>query len=161
MSGNPVRDAARVTILLVLLRMVMGVFWFEHSRDKWGWFADNDLHRRLTRYSESATGAQKSFLEEFAIPNYKALQVLVIAGELAVGLAFFFGVLTRPAALGGIFMALTFLYAQGELLDWGIFRNPYGPVVITATLVAGFSGADEHFSVGRYLRRKRAPRMVS
>lgn len=156
MAVNLVLNAARVTMLLVALRLVMGAFWFEHSRDKWGWFQSNDLQRRLTRYSETATGAQKSFLEHFAIPNFNVLQVVVIAGELAVGLALFFGVLTRPAALGGIFMALTFLYAQGELLDWGIFKNPYGPAVIMATLVAGFSGADRHFSLGKYLSRGKA-----
>jgi uncharacterized membrane protein YphA (DoxX/SURF4 family) len=134
----------------------MGGFWVAHSHDKWGWPEGNELERRLQRYAENATGLERIYVEKFALPNWRTLQYLVIFGELAVGLAFLVGFLTRPAAVGGVFMALNFLFAQGSLLDSSILGNPYGPVTMMATIVAAYGGGESRWSLSRWLRRKQA-----
>ena len=145
----------RTILLIVALRFVMGGFWFEHSRDKWEWPQGNELERRLQRYSENGEGLAKAYVDRFALPNWNRLQYLVIFGELAVGLSFLAGFLTRAAAIGGAFMALSFLFAQGSLLSSGILGNPYGPVTIMATIVAAYGGGESHWSLRAWLARKK------
>src|SRR3990172_539994 len=133
-------SAKKTILLIVILRFVMGGFWFAHSHDKWEWPQTAELQRRLQRYSENGTGIEQVYVEQFALPNWRTLQYLVIFGELAVGLSFLAGIFTRAAAVGGAFMALNFLFAQGSLISNDIIGNPYGPVTIMATIVAAFGG---------------------
>lgn len=148
-------STTRTVLLIVILRFVMGGFWVAHSHDKWGWPQGNELERRLERYSENGSGIQKAYVDSFALPHWKTLQYFVIFGELAVGLAFLAGFLTRAAAVGGIFMAITFLFAQGDLLDAGILGNPYGPVLMMATTVAAYGGGESRWSLSSWLARSR------
>ena len=147
---------SRTILLVVILRFVLGGFWFEHSRQKWEWPWTGELERRFQRYSQNAEGLQKTYVERFCLPNWRVLQYLVIFGELTVGLSFLFGYLMKPAALGGAFMALNFLFAQGSLFEPGIIGNPYGPVLIMATLVAAFGGGETRWSLRNRLQRKPA-----
>lgn len=151
-------SAKKTILLIVILRFVMGGFWFAHSHDKWEWPQTAELQRRLQGYSENATGIEQVYVEDFALPNWRTLQCLVIFGELAVGLSFLAGIFTRGAAVGGAFMALNFLFAQGSLLNSDILGNPYGPVVITATIVAAYGGGESHWSLSSWLERKKALR---
>ncbi|MBI3933653.1 MAG: DoxX family protein [Acidobacteria bacterium] len=151
-------SAQKNLLLIVILRFVMGGFWFEHSRDKWEWPQTAELQRRLQRNSENGDGIQKAYVERFALPHWQTLQYLVIFGELAVGLSFLAGFLTRAAAIGGAFMALNFLFAQGALLSIDILGNPYGPVTIMATIVAAYGGGETYWSLSSWLARKRGPR---
>ena len=146
----------KTILLIVILRFVMGGFWVAHSHDKWGWPQGNELERRLQRYSENGAGIQKAYVDSFALPHWKTLQYFVIFGELAVGLSFLAGFLTRPAAIGGAFMAITFLFAQGDLLDAGILGNPYGPVLIMATIVAAYCGGESRWSLASWLAGAKA-----
>ena len=152
-AGDLVR-AKNAILLIVLLRIIMGGFWISHSHDKWGWFASGELQQRLTRYHEDAEGVQKLYLEKFALPYWRVLQYLVVFGELAVGLSFLLGTLTRLAAIGGVFMAASFLLAQGALLDWSIIGNPYGPVTMMATIVAAYCGGELRWSLYSWLAGK-------
>ena len=72
-----------------------------------------------------------------------------------MGLSFLAGFLTRPAAIGGAFMALSFLFAQGSLLSSGIIGNPYGPVTIMASIVAAFGGGESRWSLSSWLARRK------
>ena len=145
----------KTVLLIVILRFVMGGFWVAHSHDKWGWPQGNELERRLQRYSENGAGIQKAYVDRFALPRWETLQYFVIFGELAVGLAFLAGFLTRAAAVGGVFMAINFLFAQGDLLDTGILGNPYGPVTIMATIVAAYGGGESRWSLSSWLARSK------
>ena len=150
-------SAKRTILLIVILRFVMGGFWVAHSHDKWGWPQGNELERRLQRYSEEGSALERAYVEKFALPNWRTLQFLVIFGELAVGLAFLAGFMTRVAAVGGVFMALNFLFAQGSLISSDILGNPYGPVTIMATIVAAFAGGESHWSLSAWLDRRKRP----
>jgi uncharacterized membrane protein YphA (DoxX/SURF4 family) len=145
----------RTILLVVILRFVMGGFWVAHSHDKWGWPQTAELQRRLQRYAENESGIEKAYVEKFALPNWRVLQYLVLFGELAVGLSLLAGYLTRAAAVGGVFMALNFLFAQGALLSGSILGNPYGPVTMMATIVAAFGGGDSYWSLSSWLERRK------
>ena len=150
-------SAQKTLLLIVTLRFVMGGFWFAHSHDKWDWPNTAELQRRLQRYSENGSGLEKAYVENIALPNWKILQYLVIFGELAVGLSFLTGIFTRAAAVGGAFMALNFLLAQGSLISSDIVGNPYGPVMIMATIVAAYGGGESHWSLSAWLACKKGP----
>jgi uncharacterized membrane protein YphA (DoxX/SURF4 family) len=137
------------------LRFVIGGFWVAHSHDKWEWPKTAELQRRFQRFSENATGLEKAYVENFALPHWRTLQYLVIFGELAVGLSFLAGYLTRAAAFGGAFMALNFLFSQSSLISPDIFGNPYGPVLIMATFVAAYGGGESRWSLSAWLARKK------
>ena len=128
---------------MVALRLVLGVFWVERSHEKWDWFESGELQRRLQLYSERGEGLQKRYVDGFCLPYHRPLLYLVVFGEMAVGLSFLLGYLTRVAVGGGAFMALNFLFAQGSLLEWGFLANPYGPLLITAMMVAAYGGGEE------------------
>jgi uncharacterized membrane protein YphA (DoxX/SURF4 family) len=142
--------------MIVILRFVMGVFWVEHSREKWDWPRTGELQKRLQRWNDDATGVRKVYLESFALPHWQTLQYLAMFGELAVGLSFIVGLLMRTASVGGAFMALNFLFAQGSISGLDFLGNPYGPVVITATIVAAWGGGEAVASFGAMLRRATA-----
>ena len=97
----------------------------------------------MTRYNEGPSGLHKTYLEGFAIPHYEILRPVVIFGKLAVAIALIFGYKTQPAAVADGFMVGNFLFAQGELFVVELFGNPYGPVVVAATLVAAFGGGEQ------------------
>jgi len=149
---------SRALLLVIILRFAVAGFWFEHSHDKWEWFQTGELQRRLLNWNENAQGAQKLYLEKFCIPHYQALQYLVVFGELAVSVSFLFGYWTRLAALGGAFMALSFLFAQGSLLTWHVIGNPYGLMTILGTLVAAYGGGDSRWSVAAWRGKKEKPK---
>lgn len=150
-------SAKKTLLLVVILRFVMGGFWMAHSHDKWDWPQTAELQHRLQRYAENGSGIEKAYVENFALPNWRILQYLVLFGEFAVGLSFLAGFLTRAAAVGGVFMALNFLFAQGSLISSSIVGNPYGPVTMMATLVAAFGGGERYCSLKAWLQRKRGP----
>ena len=153
-AGGDLVRAKNAILLIVLLRIVMGGFWVAHSHEKWGWFESGELQQRLARYDERAEGVQKLYLERLAVPFWRTLQYLVVFGELAVGVSFLLGILTRFAAIGGVFMAANFLLAQGVLLEWSIIGNPYGPVTMMATIVAAYCGGGLRWSLDAWLAGK-------
>ncbi|MBI4482919.1 MAG: DoxX family membrane protein [Acidobacteria bacterium] len=145
----------RALLLVVILRFVVGGFWFEHSQQKWGWFESGELHSRFLRWNKDAQGVQKLYIEKFCLPFWKTLQYAVVFGQLAVAVSFLLGFWTKVAALGGAFMAVNFIFAQGGLLTWRLIGNPYGPVVVTATIVAAYAGGEALWSIRRLMARSK------
>jgi thiosulfate dehydrogenase (quinone) large subunit len=131
---------------LALLRMVVG-FWFVKTlwtkvgfvtiggvipvpaaSERWIAF----LPRRLAEWAEiNPLGWQRDFLLDVAIPNAPLFAHLTVFGEVAVGLGLLLGLLTRWAALGGIFLVTTYYLASA-----GVPFNQQGlHVLLTACLL--------------------------
>ncbi|MBI4445793.1 MAG: DoxX family protein [Acidobacteria bacterium] len=144
----------RTLLLLLLLRFVIGAFWFEHSHQKWEWPETGELQARFARWNEQAEGLQKIYLEKFCIPNWNTLQYLVIFGELTVGLSFLFGWWTRAAAWGGAFMAFNFIFAQGGVNNHELIGNPYGPVLVMGSFAVAYGGGEAQLSISNLLQRQ-------
>lgn len=62
-----------------------------------------------------APGFYRVFLVHVAMPKIALFAQLVGCGELLVGLSLALGLLTRAGAIGGMFLMLNYLLAQGEL----------------------------------------------
>ena len=93
----------------------------------------------------------KSFLAEVIIPNIGFFASLQLGGEILLGAALILGLLTRLAALVGVFALLNYWYAVG-----GAF-----PMVPQVNKLMGFSlvvvfltAAGQSFGVDRWLHQK-------
>lgn len=131
---------ARIPLLgLLAIQVLIGYEWFMSGLTKIvrGGFPSG-LAGELTEKSEGAASWYMSFLDSVVIPNASAFGVLIILGELAVGIALIAaaalwafrweglgsngrtGVLaaTAASALGGIFMNVNFHLANGSAHPW-------------------------------------------
>lgn len=98
----------------------------------------------------------KDFLIETAIPNADLFSYLVVTGEIAVGGLLIAGLMTRAAALAGIFMNLNFYFASGWTApaSSGINR-----LFIVCQAVLLLTGAGRALGVDAFLK-KAAPKSV-
>ncbi|MGG4033074.1 DoxX family membrane protein [Paenibacillus cisolokensis] len=83
-----------------------------------------------------------AFLEHFALPNVKLINILIPWGELLVGLGLILGTLTVAAAFFGLLMNFMFVFAGT------VSTNPWlmllGMLVLTAGANAGRFGLDRY-----------------
>lgn len=83
-----------------------------------------------------------TFIEHFALPNVKLINVLIPIGEFLVGLGLIVGGLTAAAAFFGLVMNFMFLYAGT------VSTNPWlvllGVIVLLAGTNAGRFGLDHY-----------------
>lgn len=143
----------RALILLLFLRLALGLFWIDHGLDKTtdGWLSGSQLKIHLTKISLTATGAQKAYLKQFAIPASSVLRYLVTLGELAVGLALLAGFWMKPASWGAAFMVLNFKFAEGSFQNLGFLGDAYLFPLLLATLAAAYVEVRKEWSVRRFI----------
>ena len=97
---------------LFIVRVVLGVIFFAHGAQKvFGWFGGPGLR-----------GVIGYFKQSLGIPA--PLTVLAAFVELLGGLAMFFGILVRPAAVGLILVMLVAIakvhWPNGFFINWGL-----------------------------------------
>lgn len=143
----------RASILWLVVRLYLGWQWLESGLGKLGapaWTGDG-AGGAITGFARGAlekTGGEHpdvqawyaSFLEGVVIPNASVFSYLVVAGELAVGLALIAGLLTGVAAFFGVVMNANYLLAGT------VSTNPIliilGALVMLAWRNAGWIGLD-------------------
>ncbi|MGH7429833.1 MAG: DoxX family membrane protein, partial [Candidatus Methylomirabilaceae bacterium] len=85
-----------------------------------------------------------------AIPHHQLHAHLITWGMILAGLALLFGLLTRPAALGGIFMMLNFFFAKGG----GTPATTSDQAFMAGLLVVYLTRAGRSFGLDRILARR-------
>ena len=141
-SPDSSRGALRV------LSVCMGVFFLFMGLDKTGWLADPGLlTTQLREWQGAAPAASRWYIETIALPGAPLFARLVLAGELAVGVALLAGVQVRLAALAGLFMVLNFHFAMGVMLRFNYLWNGYGPPVLGSLLALAIGGGRLPFSI--------------
>ena len=93
----------------------------------------------------------KSFLEGVVMPNIGFFAFINWFGEILMGLALVFGLLTRPAALVGVFALMNYWYAMGGSFPGVPQINKlmgFGLAVVFLT------AAGRSFGVDRWLHQK-------
>lgn len=153
-------------IIWLILRLWLGYVWLQAG---WGkvfgdkaavWVGDKAgvaVTGFLKGALERATGESPlvpawyaGFIREVALPNATLFSYLVAYGELLVGLALIVGLVTNFAALMGILMNLSYLFAGT------ISKNPQmllaEAALIFASAAAGYYGIDRYLMP--YLRRR-------
>lgn len=133
---------------LRVVSLSMGVFFLFMGLDKVAWLADPGLlTTQLRGWHATAPAPSRWYLDTIAIPGAPVFARVVLAGELAVGLALIAGIRVRLAALAGLFMVLNFHFAMGVLLRYSYLWNGYGPPVLGSLLALAIGGAHLPFSV--------------
>ncbi|HLO01949.1 MAG TPA: DoxX family membrane protein [Symbiobacteriaceae bacterium] len=111
---------SKVAWFWTIIRVWFGYEWFSHGWDKFtgktSFDASAFIKGAIAKSVPATAGAKPvvadwwgSFLKGFALPNIKMFNVLVMYGEMLVGLALIFGFVTIFAATMGALMNFSFL----------------------------------------------------
>ena len=134
---------------LALLRIYLGIFWLEHGlgklRSNPAFGAPGGLMSQfLATNLAKSTGPYHDFLATIVQPNLTAFAFLVQAGEIATGGLLLVGLFTRLGGLLGVFLALNYLVAKGNLTGMSAFTG-------LDMLAAVASAVNLVLPTGRYL----------
>lgn len=100
---------------VAILRIFFGYYFFQDGLGKLtgGFTGPGVLEKWLTTKAGAAFDWYKPFLTGVLIPHHQLVAGLITWGMILAGLTLLCGLLTRPAALVGIFMTLNFYLAKG------------------------------------------------
>jgi thiosulfate dehydrogenase (quinone) large subunit len=101
-------------IWLVIMRIACGL-WFLASglRKATREGMSHLIPEEMRRYTKTAPAFYRTFLDAVAIPHARLFAVLVVAGEIGVGVGLAAGLFTPVCAAVGIFLNLNYLLATG------------------------------------------------
>ena len=120
------RSAAFAGMALFGARVTMGLFFLYEAIGQIakGWLGGDGLHNMLqSALDDNAIPAPyRRFLEDAVLPHTDLWTPLVIAGELAVGIALVLGLATRLTAISALIMNANFFvmngaYTAGAIID--------------------------------------------
>lgn len=144
MAANP---AARG---LTALRLFLAVFFLFEGLGKIGWLTDpSPLTTQLQGYLQSANAWNRPYLEAVCIPGAAVFARLVLFGELATGVSFILGALSRTAAIVAFLMVLNIHVASGAIFQYRFLTNGYGLPVLGGLLALALGGAALPLSLRR------------
>ena len=137
---------------VALLRIFFGYYFFQDGLGKLtsGFIRPGVLEKWLTTKTTEAFGWYKPFLVGVAIPHHQLFAGLVTWGMILAGVALLLGFLTRPAALGGIFVTLNFFLAKGG----GSPATTSDQAFMAGLLVIFLTRAGRSFGFDRWLARR-------
>ena len=105
---------------LFAVRVGMGLFFLNEAftQLRKGWLGGDGLRNFLQARIDngSVPGFYEPFLTDVVIANDQLFTVLVLLGELGMGVALVMGLLTRMTALNGVFMNANFLVMNDKNL---------------------------------------------
>jgi thiosulfate dehydrogenase [quinone] large subunit len=145
--------------LWLVLRLWLGYVWLQAGwgkvfGDKAAGWVGNKAGAAVTgflkRAREGATGENPQvpawyagFVREVALPNAQLFSYMVAYGEVLVGIALIVGLFTNFAALMGIVMNLSYLFAGS------ISKNPQMLLAEVALVFAGLAAS--YYGIDRFL----------
>jgi thiosulfate dehydrogenase [quinone] large subunit len=137
---------------VALLRIFFGYYFFLDGLGKLtgGFTGPGVLEKWLTTKTTDAFGWYKPFLTDVVIAHHQLFAGLIAWGMTLAGLALLLGLLTRPAALGGIFLTLNFFLAKGG----GSPATTSDQAFIAGLLVVFLTQAGRSFGLDRWLARR-------
>jgi thiosulfate dehydrogenase [quinone] large subunit len=104
---------------LAVLRIGLGVWWFESFRhkDKAAWFKRGaGISWGQSVAEKHKWGFVKQGFDVIVVPRPKAMAYIVVFGELAIGLGLILGFLTPVALFAGILLNITYFILM--ISDW-------------------------------------------
>jgi thiosulfate dehydrogenase (quinone) large subunit len=151
MMMNWIRNNKYAAGLLLFLRLYLGYEWMTHGWAKLtggfdaGGFLNNAINNPVL---DKATNAPiyptyLAFIEHFALPNVKLINVMIPLGEFLVGLGLILGALTTAAIFFGLMMNFMFMFAGT------VSTNPWYTLLGMVILVAGANAG--RFGLDRYV----------
>lgn len=143
-----IRENKYVAMLLTVVRLYLGWQWMTSGWHKitGGFNAGGFLNGAITNpvidkgTNEMIYPTFTAFIEHFALPNVKLINVMIPWGEFLVGIGLLIGALTTAAMFFGLMMNFMFMFAGT------VSTNPWmillGAVVLIAGANAGKFGVD-------------------
>lgn len=126
---------------LTALRVCLGAFFLFEGIGKVAWLTSAaPLIAQLTRALEGAHPVSRWYLETVCLPGAEVFARLVLAGELATGIALILGGYTRLAAAMALLMVLNFHVATGVIFEYRYLTNGYGLPVLGGLLALAIGG---------------------
>ena len=123
---------------LLVARVGMGAFFLYEASSQLakGWIGGDGLRNMIASAlrDNSIPGPYRSFLENVVIEHDRIFTLLVIPGEIAVGLALVLGIATRFSALVALTMNVNFAIMNGVVTAGGLFDVLF--VVLEVALIA-------------------------
>ena len=127
---------------LTALRLFLGVFFLFEGLGKIGWLTDpSPLTTQLQRHRQPANLWIRAPLETVCIPGAAVFARLVLFGELATGVSFILGALSRVAAIVAFLMVLNIHFASGALFQYRFLTAGSGLPVRGGLLALAIGGA--------------------
>ena len=148
------------------VRVLIGAVWLNGAAEK---FLNPEFPRQFAAslsaggFISQAPPWFQNIMQSIVVPNAETVAQLQRFGELALGLALVFGLLTNPAALGSIVLSLMILLSQGGVrLGTGVATPEFlnvNALIALISLVILLSPAAKALSVDATLARGR-PRLA-
>lgn len=137
----------RMAIVWTVLRIWLGIQWFEAGIHKIGTFdATGFLHGAIAKAGgdhPAVQGWYAAFLENVALPNVELFNFLIAWGETLIGIGLIIGAATIPALVAGAFMNLNFLLAG---------TTSTNPILYTvAIILMAMGAATYYYGVDRFM----------
>lgn len=149
MFNQLLRENNIVAVILTVIRVYLGWHWLTagwgklfNSFDASGFLA-NAITNPVTSGEELAYPLYVKFIESFALPNARLINILVPWGEFLVGLGLILGCLTTYAAFFGMVMNFAFLMAGT------ISSNPWDILLAIFIAAAGYNAGK--FGLDRFI----------
>lgn len=149
----------RNTITLAALRISVGALFLIFGGYKVfgaGFTRGGGFQLWINRFlAEGAYPSMVPVLQKFVLPHATAIAFFVAYGELAIGLALFFGILVRPASVCGVVYMLTLLFSSNypgpQAPFWQYFGASLDHSVLALCFAAFIFGeSDRALSVRHY-----------
>lgn len=137
---------------VALLRVFFGYYFFLDGLGKLtgDFTGPGVLEKWFTTKAAGAFEWYKPFLTGIAIPHHQLFASMVAWGMTLAGLALLLGLLTRPAAVGGIFLTLNFYLAKGG----GSPATTSDQAFMAGLLVVFLTRSGRSFGLDRWLARR-------
>jgi len=137
---------------LAVIRIYTGVFWLIHGTGKLisPQFASpaGMFSKILQDMMAGSSGPYHEFLVNTVLPHASTFAHLVAWGETLTGVSLLLGLLSRVGGIGGMFLTLNYMLAQGELsklngyagLDAAAFALSFLNLVLPTGMRFGLDG---------------------
>jgi thiosulfate dehydrogenase [quinone] large subunit len=148
MVGKWIRENNYAAAILLFLRLYLGYEWLTHGWQKLtaGFDAAGFLNNAVTKpvidkaTNELVFPTFTAFVQNFALPNVKLINIMIPLGEFLVCLGLMLVVLTTAAVFFGLLMNFMFMFAGT------VSTNPWfillGGILLMAGANAGKYGVD-------------------
>ena len=147
---------------MVLVRVLIGAVWLNGGVEK---LLNPDFPQQFAAslqaggFVSQAPPFFQEFMKGYVVPNAELFAQLMRAGELTLGLALIFGVLTNLAAIGSVGLSLVILLSQGGVrLGTGLGSPEFLTINVVVALISVIilvSPAAKNVSVDSRLAERR------
>ena len=152
----PVMKHSRVGLVVFALRVVVGALflWEAFNQLRKGWVGGDGLQRMIRSAIDghAVFPPMRYFLEHVVVEYDGVFTILVLIGEIAVGVAIIAGLFTQLTAVVALSMNVNFLLLNGA--TWGGLIDALW-IVFEAVIIV--FAARQRWSVDGLLRRRSLP----